>query len=34
VKYSSMVTRLIPRKGSRICVALLNVVASAMRVVS
>ena len=34
VKYSSMVTRLMPRNGSRICVALLNVVASAMRVVS
>jgi hypothetical protein len=34
VKYSSIVTRLMPRNGSRICVALLNVVASAMRVIS
>src|SRR5262245_66392317 len=30
VKYSSIVTRLTPRNGSRICVALLNVVASAI----
>ena len=30
VKYSSMVTCLMPRKGSRICVALVNVVVSAM----
>src|SRR5215475_4140351 len=30
VKYSSMVTRLTPRKGSRIWVALVNVVVSAM----
>src|SRR5262245_31835869 len=30
VKYSSIVTFLIPRNGSRICVSLLNVVASAM----
>src|SRR5262249_53340829 len=30
VKYSSMVTRLIPRNGSRICVAFVNVVVSAM----
>src|SRR4029453_12562161 len=29
-KYSSIVTRLTPRKGSRICVALPNVVVSAM----
>src|SRR5438105_9361973 len=32
VKYSSMVTRLIPRKASRTWVALANVVVSAMRV--
>src|SRR6266508_5766045 len=30
VKYSSIVTRLTPRNGSRICVALLNIVVSAM----
>src|SRR5438093_13770247 len=32
VKYSSIVTRLTPRKGSRICVALLNVVVSAIEI--
>src|SRR5215467_9004983 len=30
VKYSSIVTRLTPRNGSRICVAFVNVVVSAM----
>src|SRR4030095_13269335 len=30
VKYSSIVTRLAPRKGARLCVALPNVVVSAM----
>src|SRR5215471_15514112 len=34
VKYSSIVTRLTPRNGSRICVAFVNVVVSAMSALS